>query len=110
VQRILSSPFVRCLQTVAPLAASRALEVKPHPALAEGGGRDAARLVRSLAGEDSGAGVVVCSHGDVIPEVLLSVDAIAVEPGRRRCQKGSTWVVESVHGGLVATRYLPPPS
>ena len=36
VARIVSSPFVRCVQTVEPLARDRGLEVEPDPRLAEG--------------------------------------------------------------------------
>src|SRR5688500_5133995 len=34
--RVLSSPYVRCVQTVEPLAAAHGLEVEETPALAEG--------------------------------------------------------------------------
>ena len=36
LERVLSSPYVRCTETVAPLAARRGLEVEEHDALAEG--------------------------------------------------------------------------
>ena len=55
VHRILSSPYVRCMDTVAPLAAARDLKVEPVDALAEGSGPDAIDLVRALAGHWSAA-------------------------------------------------------
>lgn len=109
VLRVLSSPAVRCVATVAPLAARRGLAVETTGALAEGAGAGAVRLVQDLAG---GAGVVLCSHGDVIPEVLDSLDAGGHVRGAPRCQKGSTWALarRPADGALVGDRYLPPPA
>ena len=39
VERVLSSPFTRCRQTVAPIAAARNLQVEPTPSLSEEIGR-----------------------------------------------------------------------
>ncbi|MGH9154455.1 MAG: SixA phosphatase family protein [Acidimicrobiales bacterium] len=106
VNRILSSPSVRCVQTVSPLAAARGLAVETATALAEGDGAAAVRLVQSLDG-----GVVLCSHGDVIPEVLDSLGAGGQTGEGLRCKKGSIWVLvrRDPGGDLVADRYLPPP-
>ena len=60
---VVSSPAVRCVQTVEPLAAALGLEVELDDRLAEGGGSSA----RVLLEED---GVVACTHGDVIFELL----------------------------------------
>ena len=60
VERILSSPATRCVDTVVPLAAARGLDVEVRNEL--GVARqdlDGPGLVRSLAG----APVVVCGHG-----------------------------------------------
>ena len=59
VRRILSSPYVRCVQTVEPLAAALGLEVELDERLEEGKGGAAAELLR----ED---GVVCCTHGDIV--------------------------------------------
>ena len=60
VERVLSSPAARCVETVAPLAAARGLAPESRDELAEEHqGTDGAALVRSLARED----VVVCGHG-----------------------------------------------
>lgn len=63
VGRIVSSPYVRCVQTVEPLAAALGLEVELDERLAEGGGSSA----RALLDEP---GVVACTHGDVIFELI----------------------------------------
>ena len=63
VRRILSSPYVRCVQTVEPLAAALGLEVELNERLEEGKGGAAAELLR----ED---GVVCCTHGDIVEALV----------------------------------------
>lgn len=69
IDAVWTSRYVRCRQTVEPLAGRLDLEVVEHPHLAEGAwGTDAldALLAEALAGRT----VVACSHGDVIPEIV----------------------------------------
>lgn len=104
--RVLSSPYVRCVQTVEPLAARRGLAVEEHASLAEGAGSEAVPLLRDLAA----SGAVVCTHGDVIPALL---DALAAEdglplPADARWQKGSAWVLESHGPRFTHASYLSP--
>jgi 8-oxo-dGTP diphosphatase len=65
VTRVVSSPYVRCVETVEPLAASLGLEVELDERLAEGGSRAGARAL--LAELDGG---VACTHGDIVEAVL----------------------------------------
>jgi 8-oxo-dGTP diphosphatase len=104
VERILSSPFVRCIQTVEPLAAARGLEVEPTEDLTEGAGVGPLRRLLAELGN-----AALCSHGDVIHEAVgwLHHRGVAVEGG---LAKGSTWVLDVVHGEVVAARHLPPPA
>ena len=95
VKRVLSSPSVRCIDTVAPLAEARGLEVEIEPVLGEGNGRRASRFVRELLEQD--AQVALCSHGDVIPTVL---DALGWNV--MHCAKGSTWVLDGKHATYLA--------
>jgi 8-oxo-dGTP diphosphatase len=106
-KRLLSSPYVRCRETLEPLATAAGLVVEEHPDLAEGTGNAAVSLVRSLAGGTA----VLCSHGDVVPEVLESlVDADGMRLlSKRRWAKGSTWVLEEHDGRFVEARYLDAP-
>lgn len=67
IERILSSPYVRCVQTVAPLATQRRVEPEERAELAEGASRAEAL---SLVGEFEGTGAVLCTHGDVVHELL----------------------------------------
>lgn len=59
LDRILSSPAVRCVQTVRPLAQARALSVEIADGLSEG--QDAEGLIEGLRG--AGANVVLSCHG-----------------------------------------------
>ena len=107
-RRVLSSPFVRCVQTVEPLAAAVGVEVETAEELAEGRAGKASALVSSLVG---GPVTALCTHGDIVPEVLqwLVEDEGAVLDGPPRWAKGSTWVLEDEGGRITRARYLPPP-
>ena len=63
VRRIVSSPFLRCIETVEPLAEALGLEVEHDDRLAEGAGTAARELLRE-------EGVVACTHGDVAEHLL----------------------------------------
>ncbi len=105
ITRILSSPFIRCVETIEPLALHLGLPIESLPALAEGAGDAASHL--ELAGGDGA--VVLCSHGDVIPELLGVLAPAAMREERVfRCAKGSTWVVEGTPAAPTA-RYIDPP-
>ena len=108
VRCVLSSPAVRCLGTVEPLAAARRLPVRLIDDVAEGNGHRAVEVVRSMIAEDGD--IVVCTHGDVIGEVLVTLEKSGGRLGDGRCQKGSTWVIEQDASGRVRGRYLLPPS
>jgi 8-oxo-(d)GTP phosphatase len=104
--RVLSSPYRRCVETVKPLANDLGLKVEEVLELAEGAGRRSVELVRSL--HDSH--VALCTHGDVIPEILVALadeDRLDLGPAPRQA-KGSTWVLLSRNGRFVEARYLPP--
>ncbi len=107
-QRVLSSPYVRCLATVGPLAAGLSLRVEPVDDLAEGHGPAAVALVRALADDK----VALCTHGDVIPDVLVALaDEDRVDLGHRpRQAKGSVWVLDANSGRFTRATYLAAPA
>lgn len=108
--RILSSPYVRCVETVRPLAEAAGLELERAESLAEGRGRAAVELLRGLAA--SGETPVLCSHGDVIPEILVTLaneDRLELGPSPR-VQKGSVWLLYGGAGRFSSAVYLPPPA
>lgn len=98
VDRVLSSPHVRCQQTVAHLARKRGLEVEVEPVLEEGAAvEDVLDLIGKLARED----VVLCSHGDVLPALLAALAADGVElEGGTKLQKGAIAVLDVKHGAV----------
>lgn len=106
VTRIVSSPYLRCVQTVRPLALARGLSIELSEMLAEGAPTaDAMALL-----DASSSGGVFCSHGDVVPAVIDSLCSrgmlIDGEPGWK---KGSVWVLERRLGRIIRARYVPPP-
>ena len=102
VNRIVSSPFVRCVETVAPLSSHLLRPLLTSDHLAEGMEAKATELVDPASDEV----VLLCSHGDVVPALLEALAPTADLGHDPRCEKGSTWVVE-VGGRTVS--YLPPP-
>lgn len=107
IERIYSSPYTRCVQTVEPLADAIGTNVIEHDALAEGPDIDAAY---DLADQLVGFNAVLCSHGDVIPAVInrmmwagLTLDS------RFYCSKASIWEVGLAGGRFTTAKYIPPP-
>ena len=107
IDRILSSPYVRCLQTVEPLAARRKLPIEPRKDLEEGAGAESViRLLQAA----KGGNLVLCTHGDVVEELLarLIEQGLVARTGARN-EKGGTWVLYEENGSLTSAKYLPAP-
>jgi broad specificity phosphatase PhoE len=102
----LSSPYLRCLQTMEPLGRAHNLSVEANDALSEGQSSAAVSLIRSLAGTNA----VLCTHGDVIAEILVTLaDEDRVDLGLTpRQAKGSVWALEGKNGFFTSARYFPP--
>jgi 8-oxo-dGTP diphosphatase len=92
LERLVSSPFMRCVQTLEPLAVTLDLPIETTELLAEGAdGRRAAELLLSLAG--SGA-IACCTHGDVLVGVMGVVAGSGLPlDGPRAAPVASTWVL-----------------
>ncbi len=108
VRRILSSPYVRCVDTVVPLGRVLGLPVEASDELAEGSYvAEVLELLGSLAAAEGDS--VLCSHGDVIPGVLWVLAQYGLEiPDLGRCKKGSIWELEVVDGRIVSATYRHP--
>jgi len=106
VTRVLSSPALRCRETVAPLAERGGLPVELTAALAI----DASiGELRALVEAPSMRTAVLCTHGELIGQLIrdLAADGLAfADPPR--WDKGSTWVLDTAGGTLTRARYLPP--
>lgn len=93
INAILTSPYVRCVQTVAPLARALGLDPQVRDELSEElQATEGIALVRARAGEE----IVVCGHGGLH-------DALADPP---KWRKGATFVVDA---SLELLTELPPP-
>jgi 8-oxo-(d)GTP phosphatase len=90
IDRIVSSPYVRCIQTVEPLADARGLEIELDERL----GADQLEDVPDVLEELERQNAVVCTHGE-----LPWLDG-------RKFKKGSTWVLD---GELQPRRYIKAP-
>ncbi len=71
IDQYLSSRYVRCVQTLEPMAGPNGVDVDAIDELTEGASGAAAldRLLRSAA---EGRTVAACSHGDVIPALIAT--------------------------------------
>ena len=78
-ERIVSSPAVRCVDTVIPLANAHGMTVERSEALAEGAEREAALALFRI----PGVPLVACVHGDMVEELA-----------GEGAKKGSTIVLE----------------
>jgi 8-oxo-(d)GTP phosphatase len=94
--RLVSSPYVRCVETLEPLAAHLGLAIEHEPAIEEGVSVEDAR---ALFGRLGPGPVVLCTHGDVV-EALVGEG----EPKK----KGSTWLLAGRNGDIRPIRYWLP--
>jgi len=108
VTRLVSGPATRCVQTFEPFAARRGLPVEVDERLAEGhAGEEALAIVPP---GDVDAAMAMCSHGDVIPDMLRLVKATGCKfDDPMVWPKASTWVLTRKGGRWIRARYIPPP-
>ena len=107
VTAIHSSPYLRCVQTVEPLARARKLAVQPSRDLQEGRGIAGLYVFFNNPDLDD---VVLSTHGDLMWELVEDLTKRRVLPAfREQFDKGSTWVVEVEDGAPVTARYIPAP-
>ena len=106
VGAILSSPALRCQQTVRPLAEHHRLPVGLDGRLAVDATVEQA--IGLLLSPDLGD-AVLCTHGELIGQLLVALRdggaPIAPDAG---WSKGSTWVLRPAGGRIADARYLPP--
>lgn len=107
IERILSSPAIRCVDTVRPLADQRGLPIESRDDLLEGAPL-AGLLV--LLDELRAIPPVLCGHGDLIPAVIEHFETRGALIGPDRgWKKGSVWVLEREAGMIVRASYISPP-
>ena len=106
--QVMSSPFVRCVQTVSPLADARGLSVELRDDLAEG--QPTGYLEKAILESEGEGPTAICVHGDALRALLNDL----IERGlarrvSRATKKGATWVLEVHDGAIVSARHVPAP-
>jgi 8-oxo-dGTP diphosphatase len=107
VTSLYSSPYIRCMQTLEPLADRLGLEIRPDERLYEGA---AFEPVLELLGEVS-SGAVLCSHGDIIPETIQALARRGMEVQTQPdWRKASIWVLKRKGDRITRGKVWPPPN
>jgi broad specificity phosphatase PhoE len=106
ITRVLSSPYLRCRQTVEPLAERIGVPVELSDALREGAPlAESLRLVEKVTGENA----VLCTHGDVLGNLLVHFAHLGVHLETDRIEKASVWALDFADGEVRSAKYFPPP-
>jgi 8-oxo-dGTP diphosphatase len=112
VQRIVSADYLRCAQTVQPLAEAIGMAIKDEELFSESGypgqEHETLNLLRDM-GESLDT-TVICSQGDVIPDLLARLameDHIDLPDVGTK--KGSVWALNFEGRKLFSAEYFPPP-
>lgn len=95
VSKLISSPSVRCVETLEPLAKRIGVPVETDDRLAEGSSiEESMEVVREAPDR-----AVLCSHGDVIPDLIaaLSRRGMAVET-KPDWRKATLWLLDGGSG------------
>jgi len=109
IDEIYTSDYVRCVQTVTPLAHARGLTITQVPSLNERTFEEDPLRSVSFANalKQDEKNILICSHNPVIPTMLRGIlntklknkDLIKLEPG-------DAWIVHRVRGEIVGLDYL----
>lgn len=97
LERIVTSPHTRCVESVRPIAEATGLDIECREELAQDASRrDALRLLRELP-----ANSLLCTHREVFERLF---------GGEVTCEKGGAWLVERRGRRWVPVAYLPRPT
>jgi 8-oxo-dGTP diphosphatase len=97
IERVVTSPLARCVETVIPIAESRHLVIERRDELSPEAPLEA---ILELLDEFPDT-TLVCTHREVILQLF---------EGELTCAKGATWVVERIDSLWSPTLYIPPPA
>lgn len=101
--RLLSSPALRCQQTLGPLSRRIGVDVEADERLFEGPREP---WLQDLLLEVADVDAVLCTHGDVIPVLIdLLIDDGLPAPTSLRWHKGSAWLIERSGGAWTSATY-----
>jgi broad specificity phosphatase PhoE len=105
-KHLFTSPALRCVQTLAPLAHAISKGYIDLPELSEGSPPEgAAALLRSAR-----PGTVICSHGDVLQGLVghLAAHGAPID-AKLQIEKAAIWRLKMSDGRVSKTKYIPPP-
>jgi 8-oxo-dGTP diphosphatase len=104
---ILSSPYVRCVETLEPLADRLGCSVERTDALAEGAPVGSVlRLLQQVPPRS-----VICTHGDVMHDLMGHVAfADSVREGPDRLAKGVVWMMQRTDDAISIVEVLATPA
>lgn len=106
IGQVLSSPARRCTETIAPLAQRLDKPVQSSTALFEGADAQGVVTLLDGLGDDE---VVLCSHGDLIPEVIRLLRLRGMQLlGDAGNQKGAVWILHHDGERYDKAEYVPP--
>lgn len=106
--QVMSSPFVRCVQTVSPLAGAHGLTVEQRDDLAEG--QPSGYLEKAVLEAEGAGPTAICVHGDAMRALLADlIERGIAQRVRQGFKKGTTWVLEVRDGAIVSARHVPAP-
>jgi 8-oxo-dGTP diphosphatase len=106
--RLVSSPYLRCVQTLEPLAIALDLPIETTDTLAEGASGDAALdLLLELAAPGS---LACCTHGDVVYAIaeLVARSGVPLD-GPRDVRVASAWTLGVDAGRVVSADFVGQP-
>lgn len=101
-----SSPYVRCVETLEPLAARLGVEVRRDPRLLEGAPFEP--VLELLAEVERGA--VLCTHGDIVPDVIQALHRRGMQvKSAADWRKATIWVLTRKGDRITTAKVWPPP-
>jgi 8-oxo-dGTP diphosphatase len=104
ITRLLSSQFTRCIENTDPIGRTLGLPVETTKKLGvDASPDDTLKLIKQLRGESA----VLCTHGQVIGDLIGKLDAEGIElQGPRKWKKGSIWMLETRRGQVKRGTHL----
>lgn len=97
IERVLTSPLARCVETVIPIAESRRLVFERRSEFLPEA--DIESMLEYL--EELPDATLVCTHREVIQKLF---------EGEVTCEKSGAWILERAGSLWSPTEYLPPPT
>ncbi|HUL85403.1 MAG TPA: NUDIX domain-containing protein [Actinomycetota bacterium] len=106
--RLVSSPFLRCIQTLEPLADARGIDIMIARELSEAEPPSGAEAWVLAAAADGPA--ALCTHGDIVRGLIDDLIERGVDraDGPVGYRKGSAWRLDVLDGRVTCVTYVPP--